>query len=77
MKILLLEDDALTREHIQRSLEQAGHVVDACSEGRDAIFLGTGGDYSVMIMDRMVPGIDGLSVVKALRISGVTSCSVE
>lgn len=71
MKILLLEDDALTREHVQRSLEQAGHVVDACSEGRDAIFLGTGGDYSVMIMDRMVPGIDGLSVVKALRISGV------
>lgn len=71
MKILLLEDDALTREHVQRSLEQAGHVVDACSEGRDAIFLGTGGDYSVMIMDRMVPGIDGLSVVKALRVSGV------
>ena len=71
MKILLLEDDALTREHVQRSLEQAGHVVDACSEGRDAIFLGTGGDYSVMVMDRMVPGIDGLSVVKALRISGV------
>ena len=71
VKILLLEDDPPTREHIQRSLEHAGHVVDACAEGRDAIFLGTGGDYSVMIMDRMVPGIDGLSVVKALRVSGV------
>ncbi len=71
MKILLLEDDQHTREHIQRSLEQAGHVVDGCAEGRDALFLGTGADYNVMIMDRMVPGIDGLSVVKALRISGV------
>ena len=71
VKILLLEDDPPTREHIQRSLEHAGHVVDASAEGRDAIFLGTGGDYSAMIMDRMVPGIDGLSVVKALRVSGV------
>ena len=71
VKILLLEDDLPTREHIQRSLKHAGHVVDACAEGRDAIFLGTGGDYSVMILDRMVPGIDGLSVVKALRISGI------
>ena len=73
MKILLLEDDAATRDHIRRSLEQAGHVVDACAEGRDAIFLATGGVYGVLIVDRMVPGIDGLSVVKALRVSGVTT----
>ena len=42
MKILLLEDDAATREHVVRSLTQSGHVVDACSEGRDAIFHATG-----------------------------------
>ena len=73
MKILLLEDDRTTREHIRRSLESAGHVVDACAEGRDAIFHATGDAYGVLIIDRMVPGVDGLSVVKALRISGVTT----
>jgi two-component system OmpR family response regulator len=71
MKILLLEDDAPTREHIVRSLKQAGHVVDACGEGRDAIFHATGESYGVLIIDRMVPAIDGLSVVRAIRASGV------
>ena len=71
MKILLLEDDAATREHVVRSLAQAGHVVDACSEGRDAIFHATGESYGVLIIDRMVPTIDGLSVVKAIRAAGV------
>jgi two-component system OmpR family response regulator len=73
LKILLLEDDVATRDHIQRSLEHAGHVVDACGEGRDAVFLASGEPYGVLIIDRMVPGIDGLSVVKALRVSGVTT----
>ena len=71
MKILLLEDDAPTREHVVRSLTQAGHVVDACSEGRDAIFHAIGEPYGMLIIDRMVPAIDGLSVVKAVRAAGV------
>lgn len=73
MKILLLEDDAPTREHIVRSLRQAGHVVDVCGEGRDAIFHATGEIYGVLIIDRMIPGIDGLSVVKAVRAAGVNT----
>lgn len=73
MKVLLLEDDAATREHVRRSLEQAGHVVDVCATGRDAIFLASGEAYGVLIIDRMVPEVDGLSAVKALRISGVTT----
>ena len=71
MKILLLEDDPQTRNHILRSLKAAGHVVDACTEGRDAIFYATGEAYNVLIIDRMVPAIDGLSVVKAVRAAGV------
>ena len=67
MKILLLEDDATTRDHVERALKGAGHVVDACATGPDAIFLATSSTYAVMILDRMVPGIDGLSVLKALR----------
>ncbi len=54
-----------------RSLTQAGHVVDACSEGRDAIYHATGETYGVLIIDRMVPTIDGLNVVKAVRAAGV------
>jgi two-component system OmpR family response regulator len=73
MKILLLEDDPPTREHIVRSLQQAGHVVDASGEGRDAIFRVTGETYGVLIIDRMVPTIDGLSVVKAVRAAGVNT----
>ena len=71
MKILLLEDDLQTRNHILRSLKAAGHVVDVCTEGRDAIFYATGEAYSVLVIDRMVPAIDGLSVVKAVRAAGV------
>lgn len=73
MKILLLEDDVPTIDHIARSLQQAGHVVDVCSEGRDAIFHATGETYGVLIIDRMVPAIDGLSVVKAVRAAGVST----
>jgi len=71
MKILLLEDDEATRAHIERVLRSAGHVVDVCGTGQDAIFLGSDGDYAVLILDRMVPGLNGLGALKALRAVGV------
>ena len=73
MKLLLLEDDDATRTHLERALVAAGYVVDVCSNGRDAIFLGSSSEYSVLILDRMVPGVDGLGVLKALRAAGVRS----
>ena len=71
MKLLLLEDDAEVREHVGRLLRAAGHVVDECTNGSDAIFLGTGDTYAVLILDRMVPGINGLGVLRALRSAGI------
>ncbi len=71
MKLLLLEDDTDTREHVSRLLRAAGHVVDACATGPDAIFLGASNSYAVLILDRMVPGIEGLGALKALRAAGV------
>nr|WP_295660801.1 response regulator transcription factor [Polymorphobacter sp.] len=71
MKLLLLEDDTETREHVSRLLRGAGHVVDPCADGQDAILLGTTDTYAVLILDRMVPGIDGLGVLKALRGAGI------
>ena len=52
-------------------LRAAGHVVDDCPTGPDAVFLGTSNTYAVLILDRMVPGLDGLGVLKALRAAGV------
>ncbi|OYY91087.1 MAG: DNA-binding response regulator [Sphingomonas sp. 28-66-16] len=71
MRLLLLEDDKEVREHVLRLLQAAGHVVDDCATGPDAIFLGTSNHYAVLILDRMVPGVDGLAVLKALRAADV------
>ena len=70
MKLLLLEDDEATSSHIERTLIAAGRVVDVCSTGPDAVFLANGNDYAVLILDRMVPGLDGLSALKQLRAQG-------
>ena len=71
MKLLLLEDDEATRAQTVRQLTAAGHVVDGCATGADALFMGAQGDYGVLILDRMVPGLDGLGVLKALRAAGI------
>lgn len=71
MKLLLLEDDEATRTHLERALGEAGFVVDVCANGRDAIFLGSSSEHAVLILDRMVPGVDGLAVLKALRAAGI------
>jgi two-component system OmpR family response regulator len=63
VKLLLLEDDTDTRDHVSKILRAAGHVIDACANGPDAIFLGTTNSYAVLILDRMVPGVDGLGVL--------------
>ena len=76
MKILLLEDDTQTSAFIQKGLRSAGHVVDACAAGRDAIFHASDGTYDVLIVDRMVPGVDGLAALKALRVTGVTTPTI-
>jgi two-component system, OmpR family, response regulator len=71
MKILLIEDDAATARHIVKSLRQHGHTVDHAVNGRDGLFLAAGEPYDVMIIDRMLPGLDGLGVVKTIRGAGV------
>jgi two-component system OmpR family response regulator len=71
MKILLIEDDASTAAHIVKSLQQHGHVVDHAPNGRDGLFLAAGEPYDVMVVDRMLPGLDGLGIVKTIRGAGV------
>lgn len=67
MKILIAEDDQETGAYLRKSILAEGHMVDHFSDGRDALTQALAADYDLMIVDRMMPGLDGLSIVKALR----------
>src|SRR6516165_2779024 len=71
MKILVIEDDSDTANYIVKGLTQQGHVVDRAPDGRDGLFLAAGEKYDVLIVDRMLPGLDGLAIVKTIRGAGV------
>lgn len=71
MKILLIEDDAETAGYIVHGLTEAGLVVDHAKNGREGLFLAAGESYDLMIVDRMLPGLDGLGIVKTIRGAGV------
>jgi two-component system, OmpR family, response regulator len=71
MKVLLIEDDEETSAYIARGLREQGHVVDLAAAGRDGLFLATDGGHDVLIVDRMLPGLDGIGLVQALRGTGV------
>lgn len=71
MKVLVIEDDPKTGAYLRKGLEEQGHVVDLAANGRDGLFLAAGEAYDVMIVDRMLPGLDGLGVVKTVRGAGV------
>jgi two-component system OmpR family response regulator len=71
MKVLLIEDDQETSTYIARGLREQGHVVDLAVTGRDGLFLATDGGHDVLIVDRMLPSLDGIGLVQALRGTGV------
>ncbi len=67
MKLLVVEDDLRSSNFIQRGLREYGHVVDHAENGKDGLFLAASGKYDALIVDRMLPELDGLSIVKMLR----------
>jgi two-component system OmpR family response regulator len=71
MKVLVVEDDSETAAYVARGLKEQGHGVEVAADGRDGLFLALGQSFDVIVMDRMVPGMDGLSVIKSLRAGGV------
>jgi two-component system, OmpR family, response regulator len=71
MKVLVIEDDVATGAYISKGLQEQGHVVDLAPNGRDGLFLAAGESYDIMIVDRMLPALDGLSLVKTIRAAGV------
>ena len=70
MRILLLEDDANTVAYISKGLEEEGHTVDHIPDGRDAVAPAIREFYDVIILDRMLPNLDGLAIIKTIRSAG-------
>ena len=66
-KILLIEDDRETASYLAKGLTQEGHSVEQATNGQDGLFRATDGSFDLIILDRMLPVIDGLSVLRALR----------
>jgi two-component system OmpR family response regulator len=71
MKILLVEDDDESADYVGDGLTREGHVIDRAANGRDGLFLAAGHDYDVMVVDRLLPGLDGLALVKTIRAAGI------
>jgi len=67
MKILVVEDDRETATYLTKGLNESGYTVDCANDGREGLFLASSGDYNAMVLDRMLPSMDGLSMLGALR----------
>ena len=71
MKLLLVEDDRETAAYLKRALSEAGHAVDQAHDGRDGLLLAVGETYDVVVLDRMLPQLDGLGILRTLRAANV------
>jgi two-component system OmpR family response regulator len=72
-RILVVEDDDRLAEYIAQGLAEQNYTVDRAAKGRDGLFLATDSEFDVVILDRMLPGMDGLAVLKAMRAAEVTT----
>ena len=70
MRILIIEDDAEVSDYIAKGMREAGHTPDTADNGKDGLFLATTESYDALIVDRMLPELDGISIVKTLRGAG-------
>jgi two-component system OmpR family response regulator len=70
MRILVVEDDAETAAYLLNGLAEAGHVAEKVADGRDGLARAMDEPFDILVVDRMLPGLDGLSLVKTLRAVG-------
>jgi two-component system OmpR family response regulator len=72
-RILVVEDDSETAEQLVESLSTSGYQVDLATDGEEGLSRGRSADYAVMTIDRMLPGMDGLSIIRRLREDGIAT----
>ena len=70
MRALIIEDDVETAGYVAKGLGEAGFVVDVVTDGKDGLVRALAEDYDVAVIDRMLPGVDGLAIVESLRRAG-------
>ena len=73
MRILVVEDDDVAAEYVRKGLTEAGHVVDLAGDGELGLEMAKAADYDALVLDRMLPKRDGLSLLKELRSDGDTT----
>src|SRR5690242_427543 len=71
MRLLVIEDDRDAADYVVKAFREVGHVADAAGNGEDGLAMALDGDYDVLVVDRMLPRLDGLSVIGTLRAKGV------
>ena len=67
MKLLVVEDEVKLAEYLRKGLTESGYVVDVAHNGIDGLHLAMEGTYDLIVLDSMLPGIDGLALLAALR----------
>jgi len=67
MRILVIEDDAVAANYIVKGLNECGHVVDHVADGERGLEMARSSEYDVLVVDRMLPRLDGLKVIETLR----------
>ncbi|MEQ1490996.1 MAG: response regulator transcription factor [Terricaulis sp.] len=73
MRILLVEDDDETAAYVIKGLREVGQVVELARNGKEGLFRAAGEEFNLLILDRMLPGLDGLSLLKSVRAAGVVA----
>jgi two-component system OmpR family response regulator len=71
MRLLIIEDDRDAAEYLVKAFREVGHVADAAVDGEEGLAMALDGQYEVLIVDRMLPKLDGLTVIGSLREKGV------
>jgi two-component system, OmpR family, response regulator len=71
MKILVVEDDRETAAYLAKGLSESGYTVDRSGDGREGLYLASSGGYGALVVDRMLPSMDGLALIGALRAADV------
>ncbi|MDO9488933.1 MAG: response regulator transcription factor [Sphingomonadaceae bacterium] len=70
MRLLLVEDDARVGDYVAKGLREAGHLVEQVTDGREGLYRVAGESYDVVILDRMLPNVDGLKILQTMRATG-------
>ncbi len=71
MRVLIIEDDRAVAEYIKKGLSELGHVADVAYEGKEGMFLATTENYDALVLDRMIPNVNGMTILNALRASNI------